>query len=191
MTKSANKVTRVAARQTSSGYLIDIHLDGLIKTFSTKKELDNIAVDLDGAVYGYKGEVEIPFDCSWWKSTQIGGVIPLGTLGVKVNNWSSTLIGIGDALELGRADTNEVKSYAADITIISYSDTLIMTAVERMPLGAEIVAVEHDGELLPFRFKPNRIEVHDDLITFLHTQSAAGFMAEVSFKRGTRLQVAV
>lgn len=66
--------------------------------------------------------------------------------------------------------------------------------VEAMPLDAKIIGVVQDGEVIDFVFKPNRIEVHDDLITFLDSRrhnSESGFTAEVSFKRGAILKVEV
>lgn len=66
-------------------------------------------------------------------------------------------------------------------------------AVEAMPLNAEIIGVYQDGDLIEFTFKPNRIEIHDDIITFLdtHRHGDSGFTAEVSFKRGTLLKIKV
>ncbi|UGO53153.1 hypothetical protein HAZELMIKA_63 [Klebsiella phage vB_KaeD_HazelMika] len=65
--------------------------------------------------------------------------------------------------------------------------------VEAMPLDAKIIGVVQGDEVIDFVFKPNRIEVHDDLITFLdsHRNSDNGFTAEVSFKRGAILKVEV
>lgn len=63
--------------------------------------------------------------------------------------------------------------------------------VETMPIGAKIIGVSHGGEVIDFTFKPNRIEVHGDIITFLDSNRDAGFTAEVSFKRGTTLKVEV
>lgn len=66
--------------------------------------------------------------------------------------------------------------------------------VEAMPLDAKIIGVCQGDEVIDFVFKPNRIEVHNDSITFLDAHGAhrgEGFMAEVSFKRGTVLKVEV
>ncbi|ANM45846.1 hypothetical protein BI040_gp04 [Escherichia phage vB_EcoS_NBD2] len=66
--------------------------------------------------------------------------------------------------------------------------------VESMPLEARIIGVYQGDDLVDFVFKPNRIEVHDDIITFLDAHGAhrgEGFTAEVSFKRGTILKVEV
>ena len=181
-------ITKIAARQKGEGYLIDVYRDPFVNTFSTDKNFDYIAVDRNGSVYGYYGIPKIRSSyASAWVPCDGGSAFVLGEIGSEVDNWQSSVTPITLALALGRSDLKT--AYTLSIPILD--DQHIMTVVEKMPLGAEIVEVEYEGELLPFSFKPNRIEVHNDTITFLHSQRMAGFTAEVSFKRGTMLQVIV
>lgn len=181
-------ITKIAARQKGEGYLIDVYRDPFVNTFSTDKKFDYIAVDQNGSVYGYYGKPQIRSShARAWTAGVRGCASNIGKIGSEVANWQSSLTPLTLALALG---SSELKTaYTLSIPILD--DQHIMTVVEKMPLGAEIVAVEYEGELLPFSFKPNRIEVHNDTITFLHSQRMAGFTAEVSFKRGTMLQVIV
>lgn len=190
-------ITKIAARKKGEGYLIDVYRDPFVNTFSTDKKFDYIAVDERGAVYGYYGTPLIrETHPSMWFPVFGGGAFLLGNLGVNVSNWKASVTPLTLALALGGSKRDETGAFKTQYTLSipippAYEDLHIMTAVEKMPLGAEIVAVEYEGELLPFSFKPNRIEVHNDTITFLHSQRMAGFTAEVSFKRGTMLQVIV
>lgn len=59
--------------------------------------------------------------------------------------------------------------------------------IEDIPVAAKVMAVKDGYEnWVDFYYVSNRIEIHSDSITLLNKQN--GFMAEVSFKRGTMVK---
>lgn len=66
--------------------------------------------------------------------------------------------------------------------------------VEQMPVGATLHYVQReDGEWEELKFKPRRIEVHDDIICLLSGYSgfstkALNYSAEINIKRGTKIK---
>lgn len=67
--------------------------------------------------------------------------------------------------------------------------------VELMPVGAILVGIQREcGEWDDLKFKPNRIEVHDDIICLLSgyagfSKKAISYSAEINIKRGTKVKI--
>lgn len=66
--------------------------------------------------------------------------------------------------------------------------------VEHMPIGATLHAIQRkDGEWQELRFKPDRVEVHEDNICLLSgysgfSKKALNYSAEINIKRGTKIK---
>lgn len=67
--------------------------------------------------------------------------------------------------------------------------------VELMPVGAILVGVQREcGEWDELKFKPRRIEVHDDTITLLSGYTGGyktgnNYSGEINIKRGTKVKI--
>lgn len=67
--------------------------------------------------------------------------------------------------------------------------------VENMPVGATLLGVQREnGEWDELKFKPRRIEVHDDVICLLSGYSGGyksgnNYGAEINIKRGTNVKI--
>lgn len=67
--------------------------------------------------------------------------------------------------------------------------------VELMPVGAILVGIQREcGEWDDLKFKPRRIEVHDDTITLLSGyaggyQTGNNYSGEINIKRGTKVKI--
>lgn len=66
--------------------------------------------------------------------------------------------------------------------------------VEQMPVGATLHSIQREnGEWDELKFKPRRIEVHDDVICLLSGYASGyktgnNYGAEINIKRGTKIK---
>lgn len=66
--------------------------------------------------------------------------------------------------------------------------------VEQMPVGATLHYIQReDGEWDELRFKPDRIEIHDDIFTLLSgyagfRKKEISYSVEINIKRGTKIK---
>lgn len=78
---------------------------------------------------------------------------------------------------------------------ISAKDYDYICDVELMPVGAILVGIQREcGEWDELKFKPRRIEVHDDTITLLSGYAGGyktgnNYSGEINIKRGTKVKI--
>lgn len=92
--------------------------------------------------------------------------------------------------------TGEVRFYGDTFTaLIGAKDYDYICDVELMPVGAILVGIQREcGEWDELKFKPRRIEVHDDTITLLSGyaggyQTGNNYSGEINIKRGTKVKI--
>lgn len=97
---------------------------------------------------------------------------------------------INNAL-INNALINSSPIYTASIGATHYR----ICKVENMPVGATLLGVQREnGEWDELKFKPRRIEVHDDVICLLSGYSGGyksgnNYWAEINIKRGTNVKI--
>lgn len=70
-------------------------------------------------------------------------------------------------------------------------DTIKISKIEDMPIGAKLIAIQNEGEWHDFRFTTKRIEIHDDVVCLLaHFGNGKNnpFVGEMNIKRGTMVR---
>lgn len=94
------------------------------------------------------------------------------------------------------ANTGEARFYGDVFTAsIGAKDYDYICDVELMPVGAILVGIQREcGEWDDLKFKPRRIEVHDDTITLLSGyaggyQTGNNYSGEINIKRGTKVKI--
>lgn len=94
------------------------------------------------------------------------------------------------------SNTGEARFHGAIFTAsIGAKDYDYICDVELMPVGAILVGIQREcGEWDDLKFKPNRIEVHDDIICLLSgyagfSKKAISYSAEINIKRGTKVKI--
>lgn len=101
-----------------------------------------------------------------------------------------------DALKYLNIRTGHVNLNGAVFTAsVGSKDYDYICKVENMPVGAALLGVQREsGEWDELKFKPRRIEVHDDVICLLSGYSGGyksgnNYGAEINIKRGTNVKI--
>lgn len=98
-----------------------------------------------------------------------------------------------DSVELmiNNASVNVETICTASIGVTDYR----ICKIEYMPVGAALLGIQREnGEWDELKFKPRRIEVHDDVICLLSGYSGGykrgnNYGAEINIKRGTNVKI--
>lgn len=103
---------------------------------------------------------------------------------------------LADALNYLNIKPGQVFANGAVFTAsIGAKDYDYICDVELMPVGAILVGIQREcGEWDDLKFKPRRIEVHDDVICLLSGYSGGyksgnNYGAEINIKRGTNVKI--
>lgn len=101
-----------------------------------------------------------------------------------------------DALKYLNIKPGQVNLNGAVFTAsVGAKDYDYICKVENMPVGATLLCVQHEnGEWDEFKFKPRRIEVHDNVICLLSGyaggyKSGNNYGAEINIKIGTNVKI--
>lgn len=148
-----------------------------------------VAIDCSGSVWASECKPTHSKKNQVWDSV-FGIMHKIGVVGF-INNSKDAYISVSSA-------EKEFDAFATDAFATGgfvKGDQLTVNAdkdsgqckIEDMPVSAKVMAVKgsHDN-WVDFYYVSNRMEIHADSITLLNKQN--GFMAEVSFKRGTMVK---